>query len=159
MVGVLDAAQARFHHGEPGLHEHNQEAADECPGEVNAELVLANMIGHITRSESHLWIRWSDVINGAGDRAAWVSSFELIGCGRFGCRIFQFSSRRRRSSRGRRCDWGGSLAMRDGANTDAESDKAENQTTASDQVHLLSSWKLFVASGYAFQIAFLLKAV
>ena len=48
VIGVLGAAQARLDDGKPGLHEHDQEAADQCPGEVDGDLVLADLVCHIT---------------------------------------------------------------------------------------------------------------
>ena len=47
VVGILHAAQPRLYHGEARLHEHDQEAADQRPGEVDADLVLPNLIGDI----------------------------------------------------------------------------------------------------------------
>ncbi len=47
VVGVLDAAEARLDHGESGLHEHDQEASDQRPDEVNGNFVLSDLIGSI----------------------------------------------------------------------------------------------------------------
>ena len=52
VVRVLHSAQTRLNHGESGLHEHDQEAANQCPGKVNPDLVLPHLVGDIARSES-----------------------------------------------------------------------------------------------------------
>jgi len=44
MAGVLGAAQTGFHHCEAALHEHDQEARDERPGEVDRYAVVTDRI-------------------------------------------------------------------------------------------------------------------
>ena len=44
VVGVLGAAQAGLDDGESGLHEHDQEAGDQRPHEVDGDLILADLV-------------------------------------------------------------------------------------------------------------------
>ena len=65
VIGVLDSTQTRFNHGESGLHEHNQEAANQRPGKVDADLVLANLVGNIAKRQAGLGIRDGHVTDGS----------------------------------------------------------------------------------------------
>jgi hypothetical protein len=56
VIGVLRSAQSCLHHGKPGLHEHDQEACDQGPGEVDADFVLANLVGYVAQCEAGLGI-------------------------------------------------------------------------------------------------------
>ncbi len=47
--GVLGSGEARLHEGEARLHEHDQEAADQQPGEVDAKSVLIDHVGQFRR--------------------------------------------------------------------------------------------------------------
>ena len=47
VVRVLHAAEPCLHHRETGLHEHHEEAANQRPGEVDADLVLADLVGDV----------------------------------------------------------------------------------------------------------------
>ena len=52
VVGVLRAAQTGLDDGESGLHEHDQEAGDQGPDEVDGDLVLADLIGDVADGEA-----------------------------------------------------------------------------------------------------------
>ncbi len=45
VVHVFGAGHARFHHGEPGLHEHDEEARDQGPHDVDGHSVMPNRRG------------------------------------------------------------------------------------------------------------------
>ena len=47
VVGVLGAAEARLHDGKAGLHEHDQEARNQGPDEVDRDLVLADLVHQV----------------------------------------------------------------------------------------------------------------
>ena len=98
VVGVFDATEARLDHGESGLHEHDQEAGDQGPGKVDADLVLADLVGNIAQGEADLGVGDGHVVDGAGERAAGIAVGKGGGCGRLGGGVLQLGSRRRRGS-------------------------------------------------------------
>ena len=57
---VLGAAQARFHQGESGLHEHDQEPRDQGPHEVDRDAVMPDRISELHRQG--LDFQLSDVV-------------------------------------------------------------------------------------------------
>ncbi len=52
--------QARFHHGEARLHEHDQEAGDQRPDEVDGDLILPDLVGHIGKRHTDFGIGWRE---------------------------------------------------------------------------------------------------
>ena len=63
VVGILHSAQTSFNHRESGLHEHDQEARDQGPGEVDADLVLTNLVGYIGQRYSDFGVGRGHVID------------------------------------------------------------------------------------------------
>ena len=46
-LAFFTAAEARFHHREARLHEHDQEARDQRPYEVDGDFVLPHLVGNV----------------------------------------------------------------------------------------------------------------
>ena len=61
VVGVLRAAQAGLDDGEPGLHEHDEEAGDQRPHEVDGDLVLADLVDDVGKRQALLRVADRDV--------------------------------------------------------------------------------------------------
>ena len=96
VVGVLHAAKPRLDHGEASLHEHDQEAGDQRPDEVDGDLVLADLVGHVADGEASLGIGHGHVVDGARDRAPGIAVGMSSGGGRRGKGVLQLGSRRGR---------------------------------------------------------------
>ena len=93
VICVLHPAQARFHHGKAGLHEHDQKAGNERPNKVDGNLVLPYLVGNIGKGNAGFGIRRRDIVDGAGYRATRVALGQICGSGRFGGSILEFSRR------------------------------------------------------------------
>ena len=68
--------------GEAGLHEHDEEAGDERPDEVDRDLVLADEADHVADREADLRVADGDVADRAGERAGRVAQGAVLGLGR-----------------------------------------------------------------------------
>src|SRR5262249_19650192 len=52
VVRVLGAAQTCLHDREAGLHEHDQEASDQRPNEIDGDFILADLIDYVADREA-----------------------------------------------------------------------------------------------------------
>jgi hypothetical protein len=80
---ILGAAQAGFDEGKASLHEHDEEARDERPHEVDGDLVLPDLIDDVRERQALLGIADRNVGDVAGNRAPWIA-FRLVLCFRPG---------------------------------------------------------------------------
>jgi hypothetical protein len=103
VVGVLGPAKTRLHNRKACLHEHDQEARDQCPGEVDGDLVLANLVEDVRDRQTFLGIANGDISHRTGERTIRIAFEPDLWLGRidvlevFGCD----STRRCGWSRGR----------------------------------------------------------
>jgi len=75
------------------LHEHDEEAADEGPDEVDRDLVLPDLVAGIRQRRPRLRIRHRHVGDGSGDGAARIALLEVGSRGRLGRGFPQLSGR------------------------------------------------------------------
>ena len=66
----------------PGLHEHDQEAGDQRPDEVDGDLVLADLVDHVGDGQAFLGVGYGDVGYGAGQCAVRIALEPDLGLGR-----------------------------------------------------------------------------
>ena len=101
VVGVLGPAQARFDRREPGLHEHDQEAGDQGPHEVDGDPVLADLVQSVLDGDALLAVGYHDVGHVTGERPVRIALG--AGVGTRGGRVLDVLVRDHyRSRRGRR---------------------------------------------------------
>ena len=105
VIGVLGAAEASFHDGETGLHEHDQEAGDQRPHEVDGDLVLPDLVDDVADREALGAVTYGHVAHGSRKRSARVAHGALVR--RRGSHVLHVVHRQHRGT-GRR-GWCGSL--------------------------------------------------
>ena len=85
---VLGAAQPGFYDGEAGLHEHNQEASDQRPDEIDRDAILPRLVHHIYKGERLGGIRADYIVRRPCLGSARIASGLIVGAGtahRQGC--------------------------------------------------------------------------
>ena len=116
VIRILRAAQSCFHDGKPGLHEHNEEAGNKGPHEVDGNPVLPNLIYRIGQGQPLVRVRDHDIVHGPGLRSAGVTLGQIIGRRRLR-RLYVQGRIHGRTRRWCGCGWcaaGGALALRPG---------------------------------------------
>ena len=83
MVWLAFLARHRpgLHDGEAGLHEHDEEAGDQRPDEVDGDLVLADLVDDVGDRQPLLRVADRDVGDGAGEGAARIALGLVLGFG------------------------------------------------------------------------------
>ena len=75
MIGIFGTAKTSFNDGEASLHKHDEEAADQCPGEVDTDAVLPNLIDQISEGNAFVGISLDDIVGCSGFGSAFGSIF------------------------------------------------------------------------------------
>ena len=81
MVWLAFFARARpgLDDGEAGLHEHDEEAGDQRPDEVDGDQVLADRVDDVVDRQALLHVADRDVADGAGDGAGRIALGLVLG--------------------------------------------------------------------------------